>query len=103
MGTYTSAQCLIMDSKYQALASKIFRIALATDFNGVKLLDGSLSGTGLDGSAGNQMKIPFGTGNGSAEDYYYIRIGTASASVLSLGTSSGTVRAGYTISTQPAA
>jgi flagellin len=45
-GTYTSTQRLIMDSEYQAMASEISRIAMATDFNGVKLLDGSLSGTG---------------------------------------------------------
>ncbi len=64
-GTYTGAQRLIMDSEYQAMASEITRIAMATDFNGVKLLDGSLSGSALDGS--QQMKIHFGTGNSSAE------------------------------------
>ena len=49
-GTYTWAQRLIMDSEYQAMASEITRIAMATDFNGVKLLDGSLSGSALGGS-----------------------------------------------------
>jgi flagellin len=102
-GTYTSAQRLIMDSEYQAMASEITRIANATDFNGVKLLDGSLSGGGLDGSSGNQMKIHFGTGNSSAEDYYYIRINGATASALGVGNNMGTVQAGYTISTQSAA
>ncbi len=102
-GTYTSAQRLIMDSEYQAMASEITRIANATDFNGVKLLDGTLSGTGLDGSAGNQMKIHFGTGNSSAEDYYYIRINSATASALGVGNSIGAGTAGYTISTQAAA
>jgi len=102
-GTYTSAQRLIMDSEYQAMASEITRIANATDFNGVKLLDGSLSGAGLDGSTGNQMKIHFGTGNSSAEDYYYIRINGATASALGVGNGMGTVQAGYTISTQSAA
>jgi flagellin len=101
-GTYTTAQRLIMDSEYQAMASEITRIANATDFNGVKLLDGSLSGTGVDGSAGNQMKIHFGTGNSSAEDYYYVRIGNATASALGVGNSAA-VGAGYTISTQSAA
>jgi len=48
-GTYTSAQRLIMDSEYQAMASEISRIAMATDFNGVKLLDGSLSGIAVGG------------------------------------------------------
>jgi len=102
-GTYTTAQRLIMDSEYQAMASEITRIANATDFNGVKLLDGSLSGTGLDGTYGNQMKIHFGTGNSSAEDYYYIKIGDATASALGVGAGMGAERAGYTISTQSAA
>ena len=102
-GTYTSAQRLIMDSEYQAMASEITRIANATDFNGVKLLDGSLSGTALDGSSGNQMKIHFGTGNSSAEDYYYIRINSATASALGVGNGIAAGTAGYTISTQAAA
>jgi len=92
-GTYTSAQRLIMDSEYQAMASEITRIATATDFNGVKLLDGSLSGTAVDGT--QQMKIHFGTGNSSAEDYYYIKINAATASALGVGNSitAGTARA----------
>lgn len=69
-GTYTTLQRAIMDSEYQAMAAEIDRIANATDFNGVKLLDGSL--TQLHG--GNGMKIHFGGGNSSAEDYYYISI-----------------------------
>jgi flagellin len=102
-GTYTSAQRLIMDSEYQAMASEITRIAMATDFNGVKLLDGSLSGSGVDSSTGNQMKIHFGTGNSSAEDYYYIKVNAATASALGVGNSIGVGTAGYTISTQSAA
>ncbi len=100
-GTYTSAQRLIMDSEYQAMASEITRIATATDFNGVKLLDGSLSGTAVDGS--QQMKIHFGTGNSSAEDYYYIKINAATASALGVGSGIAAGTAGYTISTQSAA
>jgi len=99
-GTYTTAQRLIMDSEYQAMASEITRIAMATDFNGVKLLDGSLSGSAVDGT--EQMKIHFGTGNSSAEDYYYVKIGEATASALGVGHARGT-GAGYTISTQSAA
>ena len=96
-GTYTSAQRLIMDSEYQAMASEITRIAMATDFNGVKLLDGSLSGTT------GQMKIHFGTGNNSAEDYYYININSATASALGVGNAVAAGTAGATISTQAAA
>jgi flagellin len=101
-GTYTTAQRSIMDSEYQAMASEITRIASATNFNGVKLLNGSLSGSGVDGTSGNQMKIHFGTGNSSAEDYYYVKIGTATASALGVGNANG-LKAGFTISTQSAA
>ncbi len=94
-GTYTEAQRLIMDSEYQAMASEITRIANATDFNGVYLLNGSLSGSG--------MKIHFGTGNSSAEDYYYIKIGNATASALGVGNELPAGTAGSTISTQAAA
>ena len=70
-GTYTTAQREIMDSEYQAMAAEIDRIANATEFNGVKLLDGTLH-TFHDGSG---MKIHFGTGNSAAEDYYFIDMG----------------------------
>ena len=62
-GTYTTAQRDIMNSEYQAMAAEIDRIANATDFNGIKLLDGSISN--LHG--GDGLKIHFGTGNDSAE------------------------------------
>jgi flagellin len=42
-GTYGSDQRLIIDSEYQAMASEITRIANATDFNGIYLLNGNLS------------------------------------------------------------
>jgi flagellin len=49
------------------------------------------------------MKIHFGTKNDSAEDYYYIKIGTATASALGLGNQASVTNQGYTISTQSAA
>ncbi|MCB2184816.1 MAG: flagellin [Deltaproteobacteria bacterium] len=67
-GTYTTAQREIMNSEFQAMASEIDRIANATDFNGVKLLDGSLAYQ----HSGSGMKIHFGAGNDAAEDYYFI-------------------------------
>ncbi len=70
-GTYTTAQREIMDSEYQAMAAEIDRIANATRFNGVQLLDGTLHRF-HDGSG---MKIHFGTGNSAAEDYYFIDMG----------------------------
>jgi flagellin len=100
-GTYTTSQRLIMDSEYQAMASEITRIANATDFNGVKLLNGDLSGVIVAGGEAG-MKIHFGTGNQSAEDYYYIKINSATASALGVGSANGG-RAGGSISTQDAA
>ena len=78
-GTYTQEQRLIIHSEYQTMAMEIQRISNATDFNGVKLLDGSLSGS-HDGSgleSTGQMKVHFGTGNSSAEDYYYVNINSS--------------------------
>ena len=116
-GTYDSTQRMMIESEYQAMASEITRIANATDFNGIHLLDGSLSGdthigngSGLDMnretdgySSTGKMKIHFGTANDSAEDYYYIQIGTSTASALGVGNETTTGRAGATISTQQAA
>lgn len=42
-GTYTSDQRMIIDSEYQAMALEIERIAKATDFNGIKLLQGAVT------------------------------------------------------------
>ncbi len=116
-GTYNSDQRLIIDSEYQAMASEITRIANATKFNGIYLLNGNLSvssdnqnpaswggvhdGTGLDPTG--PLKIHFGTGNDPKEDYYYIAIGNSTASALGLGSNrdiSGGITAGHNISTQ---
>ncbi len=89
-GTYTTAQRLIMDSEYQAMAAEIDRIANATDFNGIKLLDGTLA-TQHDGSG---LKVHFGTGNESAEDYYFVSIGdmkATSVTGLQVGDGGGTM------------
>ncbi|WP_338669286.1 flagellin [Pseudodesulfovibrio methanolicus] len=90
-GTYNSDQRMIIDSEYQAMCSEITRIAHATDFNGIYLLNGNLSGdpgvdhdgTGLQ--ATGPLKIHFGTGNDSAEDYYYVAIQGSTASSFGLG------------------
>lgn len=91
-GTYDSTQRLIIDSEFQQMASEIDRIAKATEFNGVKLLDGSLSGRhdgsgrgSVDGlSSTGALKVHFGTANDSAEDYYYIEIGDTTLAGLGL-------------------
>ena len=105
-GTYDSTQRLMIESEYQAMASEITRIANATNFNNVKLLDGSLSSDKHDGStltATGKLKIHFGPNNASAEDYYYIEIGNSTASSLGLGNQAKKDTAGFAISTQSAA
>ncbi|SDK82714.1 flagellin [Maridesulfovibrio ferrireducens] len=99
-GTYNSDQRLIIDSEYQAMASEITRIANATDFNGIHLLNGNLSGANSAHSGGGltstgPVKVHFGSGNDSAEDYYYVSINTATASALGVG-----LAASNSISTQ---
>jgi flagellin len=103
-GTYSSDQRLMIDSEYQAMCSEITRIANATDFNGIHLLNGHLSGAaashnGRGIESTGSLKIHFGSGNDSAEDYYYINVGCATASALGLGMLA-TGSAGKTISTQ---
>ena len=85
-GTYNSTQRLIIHSEFQQMAMEIERIAHATDFNGIKLLDGSLAGehNGSGLNATGKMKIHFGTGNDSAEDYYYVEIGNCTLAGLGL-------------------
>ena len=105
-GTYDSTQRLMIESEYQAMASEITRIANATDFNGIHLLNGNLSSSSHDGAgmtSTGKMKIHFGTANDSAEDYYYIQIGTSTASALGVGnqaTASSATADARTVSTQ---
>ena len=105
-GTYDSTQRLMIESEYQAMASEITRIANSTDFNGIHLLNGNLSSSTHSGAgmtSTGKMKIHFGTANDSAEDYYYIQIGTSTASALGVGnqaTASSATADARTVSTQ---
>ncbi len=94
-GTYNSDQRLIIDSEFQAMASEITRIANATDFNGIHLLNGNLSGptsahNGNGVHSTGPLKVHFGAGNDSAEDYYYISVATSTASALGVQTAIST-------------
>ncbi len=102
-GTYNSDQRLMIESEYQAMASEITRIANSTDFNGVHLLNGNLSGDDHSGAglvSTGKLKVHFGTKNDSAEDYYYIQIGNSTASALGVGNQGETTNDAYTVSTQ---
>ena len=74
-GTYTTVQREIINSEYQAMAAEIDRIANATEFNGVKLLDGSIS----DLRRGLGLKVHFGLTDSPAEDYHLVQIGDVRA------------------------
>ncbi len=113
-GTYTSDQRLMIESEYQAMASEITRIANATDFNGIHLLNGDLSSMNYDDRSALQhdgseldakgaLKVHFGPMNDKAEDYYYIEIGSCTASSLGVGNQATPGSDGYTVSTQQAA
>ncbi len=86
-GTYTSTQRTIMNNEFVTMRSEITRIANATRFNGVQLINGSLSSTTVT-TAGrnsvNPMKIHFGPTNSMSEDYYFISIGDARETALGL-------------------
>jgi flagellin len=87
-GTYTSDQRLIIDSEYQQMAKEISRIANAADFNGIHLLNGNLESgyhNGRELTSTGELKVHFGTGNDSAEDYYYVQIDDMTAEGISLG------------------
>ena len=105
-GTYDSTQRLMIESEYQAMASEITRIANSTDFNGIHLLNGNLSSSTHNGAgmtSTGKLKVHFGTANDSAEDYYYIQIGTSTASALGVGnqaTASSATADARTVSTQ---
>ena len=83
-GTYDSTQRLMISSEFKQMADEIDRIANATDFNGIHLLNGNLQGAhnGQGITPTGAMKIHFGTGNDAAEDYYYVEIPKATINGL---------------------
>jgi flagellin len=104
-GTYNSDQRLIIDSEYQQMASEITRIANATDFNGIYLLNGNLSASDTNKAVQLERVAmtaadcsppapegPLRHGQRLREDYYYIAIGNATASALGVGNASDTTR-----------
>ncbi|MFO8006688.1 MAG: flagellin, partial [Candidatus Brocadiia bacterium] len=72
-GTYSDSQRSIMHDEFAQMRTEINRIANATSFNEIYGLNSS--GT---------IKIHFGTGNSSAQDYYYITEQNMTSSALGL-------------------
>jgi flagellin len=77
-GTVGSTERGYIQDEFSKLSSEIDRIANATDFNGTKLLDGSLS------AAANALSFQIGVRNVAANDRISITVGTATASALGM-------------------
>ena len=103
-GTYDSVQRLMIDSEFQAMGSEITRIALATDFNGIKLLAGAHAGgtaevnqvlaaqwdfndlTDSSGNGNNLTQTGTISVGGGALTTVAVTLGTASANIDLAGT-----------------
>jgi flagellin len=80
-GVLSTSQRANIQVEFSNLQSEIDRISAVTDFNGAKLLDGSLS-------AGTTLQIGIGT---TGNDTLLVQISQASSSTMSVGASSAAV------------
>ncbi|MCB2210535.1 flagellin [bacterium] len=77
-GALTSEDRSYLNTEFTQLRSEITRIANTTNYNGLYLLNGSLSTTGV--------KFHIGTYNTAGNDYYYVTMGDMRGSALGLDT-----------------
>jgi len=94
-GALTSSDRSFINVEFQQMKSEITRIANVANYNGKKLIDGSLSAaspnatTGANNASlsmdGRGLKFHIGANNTVGEDYYYVNIGDARASALGIG------------------
>ncbi|TKJ39683.1 flagellin [candidate division LCP-89 bacterium B3_LCP] len=75
-GSLTDSDRQALDVEYQQLLSEVNRISQVTNYNGLYLLDGSFSATGI--------KFHIGTYNAQSEDYYYVNFNSMTISSLGL-------------------
>ena len=73
-GIYSPEQRNIINREYQQVAEEVTRIANTTEFNGIKLLDGSAK----------DLAIHFGDGNTGNVDNYPVNIDSVTAQALGL-------------------
>ena len=85
-GTLTNGDRNLLNTEFVALKSEITRIANVTEFNGMKLIDGTYS-------AGTGIKFHIGINNIQNEDYYFVNIGSMTSSGLGLTSVSVTTTA----------
>jgi len=99
-GALSTSDRTFINVEFQQMKDEITRIANVTNYNGKKLLDGSLStvtsnpSTGVNNSTlnndGNALKFHIGANNISGQDYYYVNLGGATSASLGLAGSSAT-------------
>ena len=75
-GALLAADRTALNVEFQQLVSEVTRIAEVTNYNGLNLLDGTYSSTGI--------KFHIGTYNVQNEDYYHVTFNTMTASALGL-------------------
>ncbi len=80
-GALTSGDRVALNQEFDQLRSEIQRIAISTNYNGLYLLDGSLSGSGQSG-----IKFHIGTYNQFGRDYYYVSMGDVRTNALGIDT-----------------
>ncbi len=92
-GALTSTDREFINVEFQQLKSEITRIANVTNYNGKFLINGDLSTSGAGSTMGNMtgitenensLKFHIGTNNQVANDYYYINLGSSTASALGI-------------------
>jgi len=94
-GALTESDRTFINVEFNQMKEEITRIANVTNYNGKKLLDGSLSAvttnstTGASNSGlsndGNGLKFHIGANNTVGQDYYYVNLGGATAASLGIG------------------
>ncbi|MCB2212756.1 flagellin [bacterium] len=77
-GALTSEDRAYLDTEFQQMVSEITRIANTTNYNGLYLLNGSLSQTGI--------KFHIGTFNTLQDDYYYVQMQSMTSNDLGIDT-----------------
>ncbi len=75
-GSLTDSDRSALNVEFQQLLSEVNRIAQVTNYNGMYLLNGSYSSTGI--------KFHIGTYNTQNEDYYYVTFNAMTTSALGL-------------------
>jgi flagellin len=97
-GALTSTDRQVANVEFQQLKSEITRIANTTNYAGLKLIDGSLSATSLqsdsclslgynqatNSAVTNGLKFHIGANNVVGDDYYFVNLGSMTASALGI-------------------